>query len=60
MKDLSKRVLIVKMLPASIGPKEVKDEAAEDVEGLPSVGEAPDVVSLEVGWVVLVDTFPTP
>ncbi|CAM6065118.1 unnamed protein product [Sphagnum tenellum] len=48
MEDLSRRVSIVKMLPASLGPEEVKDEAMEDVEGLFSVGEAPDVVSLEV------------
>ncbi|CAK9236626.1 unnamed protein product [Sphagnum troendelagicum] len=54
MKDLSKIILIVKMFLASLGPKEIKDEVAEDVKGLPNVGEAPDVVSMEVRWVVLV------
>jgi hypothetical protein len=53
MKDLSRRVLIVKVLPASLRPKEIKDEVVEDVEGLLNVGEAPDVVSVETRWVVL-------
>ncbi len=53
MEDLSRRVLIVKMLPASFGPEEVKDEVVEDVERLFGVGEAPNVVSLEARWVIL-------
>lgn len=53
MKDLSRRKLIVKMFLASLEPKEVKDETVKDVEGLPGVGEAPDMVSLDARWVVL-------
>jgi hypothetical protein len=54
MKDLSRRKPIVKMLSASLKPEEVKDEIVEDVEGLSSVGKAPNVVSMEARWVVLV------
>jgi hypothetical protein len=53
MKDLSRKILVVKVLPASLGPEEVKDEATEDVKRLPDVGEAPDMVFVETRWVVL-------
>ncbi len=60
LKDLSRGIQIVKVHPTSFEPKEIKDEAPEDVEGLPDVRESPGVVALEFGGVVLalVDGFP--
>jgi hypothetical protein len=52
LKDLSKGVLIVQMLLAPLGPKKIKDEAMEDIEGLPVVGETPNMVPLQARWVI--------
>jgi len=30
MKDLSRRILVIKVFPTSLGLEEIKDEAAED------------------------------
>ncbi len=48
------------MLAASFGPEVVEQEASKDVERLSSVGEAADVVALEVRGVVFLfeDSFP--
>jgi len=53
LKNFVEGVAVVKVLTASLGPKVVKDEGAEDVERLLEVGETADVVSVEAGRVVL-------
>jgi hypothetical protein len=40
------------MLPASLQPKEVKDETAKDVKQLSDVGEAPYMVPSDPGGVI--------
>ncbi len=59
LEDHSKGVLIVEVHPTSFRPKEVKDEAPEDVKGLLDVRKSPGVVALESKGVVLalVDGF---
>jgi hypothetical protein len=49
LKDFPRGILIIKMLPTSLRPKEVQDEAAKDVKRLSDVGEAPDIVPLDPG-----------
>jgi hypothetical protein len=48
------------MFPASLRPKKVKDEISEDVEGLPDVGVAPDMVALKARRIVITleNSFP--
>ncbi len=60
LQDFAKGILIVEVLSASLRLEKVKDEASEDVKGLPDVGVAPDVVALKVGWIVIAfeDDFP--
>jgi hypothetical protein len=41
------------VLLASFRPEKVKDEATEDVEGLPDVRVALDMVTLKVGRIVI-------
>ncbi len=40
------------MLPASLRPKEIEDEATKDVKRLSDVGEAPYMVPLNPGRVI--------
>jgi hypothetical protein len=53
-------VLAVKMFATSLGPEVVEQEAPEDVEGLPMIGEAARVVAVKVRRVVFLfeDGFP--
>jgi hypothetical protein len=44
--------LIVKLLPTPFGLEKIEDEAAEDIKGLPVVGETFNVVPLKARWVV--------
>jgi hypothetical protein len=52
LKDLSRGVLIVRVLQAPLRPEKIKDETTKDIEGLPVVEETPDVVPLQAGWVI--------
>jgi hypothetical protein len=47
LKDFHRGILIIEMLPASLQPKEVEDEAAKDVKWLSDVGEALYMVPLD-------------
>jgi hypothetical protein len=49
LKDFSKGILLIEMLPASLRPKEVKDETAKDVKRLSNLGKAPYMVPLDPG-----------
>ncbi len=44
--------MVIKMLSASLQPKEVEDEAAKDVKRLSDVGEAPYMVPLDPKGVI--------
>jgi hypothetical protein len=52
LKDFPRGILVIKMLPTSLQPKEVKDEATKDVKWLSDVGEAPYMVPLNPGRVI--------
>ncbi len=52
LKRVPKGVLIVKVLSASFKPKKIEDEATKDVEQLPGVREAVNVVPVTIGGVV--------
>ncbi len=52
LKDFPRGILVIEMLPASLGPKEVKDEAAKDVKRLSNIGKTLDMVSLDLGGVI--------
>jgi hypothetical protein len=52
LKDFLRGILVLEMLPASLRPKEVKDEVAKDVKWLSNVGEAPYMVPLDPGGVI--------
>jgi hypothetical protein len=52
LKDFSRGILVIEMLPASLQPKEVEDEVAKDVKRLSDVGEAPYMVPLDPGGVI--------
>ncbi len=52
LKDFPRGLLIIEMLPASLQPKEVEDEATKDVKWLSDVGEAPYMVPLQPGGVI--------
>jgi hypothetical protein len=47
LKDFPRGVLVIEMLPTSLRPKEVEDEATKDVKRLSDVGEAPYMVPLD-------------
>jgi len=47
LEDFPRRIPIIKMLPASLRPKELEDEAVKDVKWLSDVGEAPYMVPLD-------------
>jgi len=47
-----KGVAIVEVLTTPLGPKVVQNEGSEDVERLPKVGEAANVVGVEFGRVI--------
>jgi len=49
LKDFPRGILVIEMLPASLRPKEVKDETTKDVKWLSDVGEAPYMVPLNPG-----------
>ncbi len=49
LKDFPRGILVIEMLPASLRPKEVEDEAVKDVKRLSNVGEAPYMVPLDLG-----------
>jgi hypothetical protein len=49
LKDFPRGILVIEMLPASLRPKEVKDEATKDVKRLSNVREALDMVPLNPG-----------
>ncbi len=49
LKDFPKGILVIEVLPASLQPKEVEDEAAKDVKQLSNVGKAPYMVPLDLG-----------
>ncbi len=49
LQDFVRRILVVEMLPTSLRPEKVKDEAFENVKGLLDVGVAFDVVTLKAG-----------
>jgi hypothetical protein len=51
--DSLERVLAVEVPSASFGPKVIEEQILENVERLPSVGEAARVVGVEVRGVVL-------
>jgi hypothetical protein len=59
LKDFSRGILILKMLPASFRPKEVEDKTAKDVKQLSNVGEASYMVPLDPRGVIfsLKDSF---
>jgi hypothetical protein len=48
------RVVIAKVPSTPLGPEVVQGEGAQDVKWLSGVGEAADVISVELGGVVLV------
>jgi hypothetical protein len=52
LKDFPRGILVIEMLPASLRPKEVEDEAAKDVKWLSDVGEASYMVPLDPGGVI--------
>jgi hypothetical protein len=47
LEHFGRRVTVVKVFAAPFRPQEVENEGAENVEGLPVVGEAADVISVE-------------
>jgi hypothetical protein len=52
LKDFPRGILVIEMLPASLGPKEVEDETTKDVKRLSDVREAPYMVPLDLGGVI--------
>jgi hypothetical protein len=52
LKDFPRGILVIKMLPASLRPKEVEDKTAKDVKRLSDVGEASYMVPLDPGGVI--------
>ncbi len=52
LKDFPRGILVIEMLPASLRPQEVEDEAANNVKWLSNVGEAPYMVPLDPGGVI--------
>jgi hypothetical protein len=52
LKDFPRGVLVIKMLPASLRPKEVEDKTTKDVKRLSDVGEASYMVPLDPGGVI--------
>jgi hypothetical protein len=52
LKDFLRGIMVIKMLSASLQPKEVEDEAAKDVKRLSDVGEAPYMVPLDPKGVI--------
>jgi len=46
LKDFAKGILVIEMLPASLRPKEIEDEATKDVKWLSHVREALYMVPL--------------
>jgi hypothetical protein len=59
LKDFPRGILVIKMLLASLRPKEVEDKTAKDVKRLSDVGEASYMVPLDTGGVIfsLEDSF---
>jgi hypothetical protein len=49
LKDFPRRILIIKMLLASLRPEEVKDKTMKDIKRLSDVGEASYMVPLDPG-----------
>ncbi len=49
LKDFSRGILVIKMLPAFLRPKEVEDKTAKDVKRLSDVGEASYMVPFDPG-----------
>jgi hypothetical protein len=47
LKDFPRGILVIKMFPASLRPKEVEDKVVKDVKRLSDVGEAPYMVPLD-------------
>jgi hypothetical protein len=52
LKDFPRRILVIKMLPTSLRPKEVEDKIAKDIKRLFDVGEASYMVPLDPGGVI--------
>jgi hypothetical protein len=52
LKDFPRGILVIKMLPVSLRPKEVEDKTAKDVKQLSNVGEASYMVPLDPGGVI--------
>jgi hypothetical protein len=59
LNDFPKGILVIKMLPTSLCPKEVEDKTAKDVKRLSNVGEASYMVPLDPEGVIfsLEDNF---
>jgi hypothetical protein len=59
LKDFLRGILVIKMLPASLRPKEVEVKIAKDVKQLSNRGEASYMVPLDPGGVIfsLEDSF---
>jgi hypothetical protein len=49
LKDFPRGILVIKMLSASLRPREVEDKTAKDVKRLSDVGEASYMVPLDPG-----------
>jgi hypothetical protein len=49
LKDFPRGILVIKMLPASLRPKEAEDKIAKDVKRLFDAGEASYMVPLDTG-----------
>jgi hypothetical protein len=52
LKDFPRGILVIKMLMASLRPKEVEDKTAKDVKRLSNVGEASYMVPLDPKGVI--------
>jgi hypothetical protein len=52
LKDFPRGILVIKILPTSLRPKEVEDETVKDVKRLSNVGKAPYMVPLDPRGVI--------
>ncbi len=52
LEHLAKGIVIVEVFAAPLGPKVVHDEGSQDVQWLPKIGEAANVVSVETEEVI--------
>jgi hypothetical protein len=52
LKDFPRGILVIKMLPASLSPKEVENKTTKDVKRLSDIGEASYMVPLDPRGVI--------